>query len=424
MNKTKFSILTTVFIDAAGLGIIVPILPYYVERFSSAPLLVTSLFSVYALCSFFSAPVMGAVSDRVGRKLMFTTSVFSTSLGWFVFAAAPGIPFLFLGRVIDGAAAGNFPIAQAYMTDLARDDRERTTNLGLIGAVFGIAFIVGPLLGGALGSISPTFPFWLVGCLAFLNGVLGIFFLPETRKKLGEAAPISLNPHTKRRESIFSSGKATALRYGAGINPFPPLAKAVKNKVLLPNYSAWFFCGLALAVFQSVFALYVQAAFGFNQFAVGMLFTGIGAIVALNQLVAMKYFWLKYFKEPALELLMLAVFAGGFLLMAFLKLPLFGAGLIAVAFGQSVLRVVMNSQIVAKADAKIKGEVLGITFSATSLSMVVGSLVAGYLFGFDIRAPFVAGALFLCAAFFILYQNRRALAKIYLSKKEIIISEI
>src|SRR3989344_2954008 len=150
MNKTKFLILTTVFIDAAGLGIIVPILPYYIERFSSAPLLVTSLFSFYALCSFFSAPVMGAVSDRVGRKLMFTTSIFSTSLGWFVFAAAPSIPFLFLGRVIDGAAAGNFPIAQAYMTDLARDDRERTTHLGRLGAVFGIAFIVGPLLGGAL----------------------------------------------------------------------------------------------------------------------------------------------------------------------------------------------------------------------------------------------------------------------------------
>ena len=390
MNKTKFLILTTVFIDAAGLGIIVPILPYYVERFSSAPLLVTSLFSVYALCSFFSAPVMGAVSDRVGRKLMFTTSIFSTSLGWFVFAAAPSIPFLFLGRVIDGAAAGNFPIAQAYMTDLARDDRERTTNLGLIGAVFGIAFIVGPLLGGALGSISPTFPFWLAGCLALLNGILGIFFLPETHKNLNKSRSISANP-------------------------FSPLAKAVKNKVLLPNYSAWFFCGLALAVFQSVFALYVQAAFGFNQFVVGMLFTGIGAIVALNQLVAMRYFCLEYFKEPALELLMLAVFAGGFLLMAFSKLPLFGAGLIAVAFGQSALRVVMNSQIVAKADSKIKGEVLGVTFSATSLSMVIGSFIAGSLFGFDLRAPFVAGALFLCVAFFILYKNRKALAKARLS---------
>lgn len=399
MNKTKFLILTTVFIDVAGLGIVIPILPYYAERFSSAPLLVTSLFSVYALCSFFSAPVMGAISDRVGRKLMFTTSIFSTSFGWFVFAAAPSIPFLFLGRMIDGAAAGNFPIAQAYITDLARDDRERTTNLGLVGAVFGIAFIIGPFLGGALGSISPTFPFWFVGCLALVNAILGIFFLPETNKNLNENRRIS-------------------------VNPFSPLMKAMKNKALLPNYSAWFLFGLAITGLQSVFALYAQATFGFNQFAVGMLFTGIGVIVALNQIVALRYFWLKYFQEPTLELLMLGVFAGGFLLMTAAKLPLFVAGLMGVAFGQSVLRVVMNSQIVAKSDANAKGEVLGVTSSIASLSMVVGSLIAGSLFGFDRHIPFIAGALFLLGAFFVLHRDRRALAMGHLSEREVIISEI
>lgn len=399
MSKTKLLILTTVFIDVAGIGIVIPILPYYAARFSSSPLLVTSLFSVYAICSFFSAPVIGAVSDKLGRKVAFIISLFSTSLGWFVFAFAPSALFLFLGRMIDGAAAGNIPIAQAYMVDLARDNRERTANLGQVGGVFGIAFIVGPLLGGALGSVSHSFPFLFVGALALANAISGIFFLPET--------------HTKRDESKKLS-----------LNPFPPLIRAAKSKTLRPNYWAWFLFGLAFASLQSVFALYVKDQFGFNEFAAGMMFVIVGIVVALNQIVVLRHFWLKYFEEPTLELVMLPVFAGGFLVMASPVLWLFIAGLILVAFGQSVLRVVMNSQIAAKADPETKGEVLGVTASIISLSIAIAPLFAGYLFGFDHRIPFALAAAFLLAAFFVLYANRKGLRNLLFSEKEPIISEL
>ena len=400
MTKIKFLILTTVFIDAVGLGIIIPILPFFVARFSSSPLLMTSLFSVFSLCSFLSAPVIGALSDTIGRRAMLIISIFSTSLGWAVFAGAPNIFFLFLGRIIDGSAAGNLPIAQAYLIDIARDDKERTTNLGLIGAIFGMAFIVGPFLGGVLGSVSHAFPFWFVGALALANGILAIFFLPETNKN------------------------RVAHSHRISINPFSPLKRALHDKPLMPNYSAWFFFGLAISSFMSVFALYTQVTFGFQEFAIGLLFTMMGVIIALNQSIALRHFWLKYFEEPTLELVLLIIFAIGFLFMSTHTLSLFIAGLIGAIFGQSVLRVVMNSQIAAQADPRAKGETLGIASSIASLSMVIGPFIAGFLFSYNTRMPFIAGSLFLVVAFFILYNKRTLLHKQHLSADVPIISEI
>jgi len=240
VNKTKFLILLTVFIDIIGIGIVIPILPFYVERFSSSPLVLTSLFSVFALCSFLSAPVIGAWSDRLGRRPMLLMSIISTALGWAIFAVANNIWFLFFGRIIDGLAAGNFPIAQAYLTDIAKDEKERAHNLGLIGAILGIAFIIGPFLGGMLGSFFHSLPFWFVAGLASVNAILAYFILPETNinKSL---APIS-------------------------VNPFVPLKSAIKNINLRANYIAWFLFCLGIAAFQSVFSLYMAKIFNFTEF--------------------------------------------------------------------------------------------------------------------------------------------------------------
>ena len=175
---------------------------------------------------------------------------------------------------------------------------------------------------------------------------------------------------------------------------------------------------------KSIFALYAQVMFGLQAFAIGMLFTAMGVVIALNQSIALRHFWLKYFQEPTLELMLLIIFAAGFLSMAAGTFSLFIAGLIGVIFGQSVLRVVMNSQIAARADPAKKGETLGIASSVASLSMVVGPFIAGFLFTYNARLPFISGTLFLIAAFFILYHKRNTLAKQRLSPEVPIISEI
>jgi MFS transporter, DHA1 family, tetracycline resistance protein len=398
MFKTKALILLTVFIDVIGVGVVIPILPFYVARFSSSPLLITSLFAAYSLCSFFSAPVIGALSDRIGRRPLLILSIFSTALGWFVFAAAPSVVFLFIGRIIDGIMAGNFPIAQSYLSDISKDDKERTANLGLIGAVFGIGFILGPLLGGVLGQLGHSVPFWFVGLLALFNAVLALFTLPETHKG--------------------------AVGRSISINPFTPIINAAKASKIRNNYLAWFLFGLAIASYQAIFALYLRDVFHFDEFLGSLIFGAVGVVIVINQGFAMKHIWLKHFKEPVLELGMLAMFTIGFLLLSSNIFIIFCLALIFTTFGQSILRVVMTSQVVGFAGREKRGEVLGIMSSITSLSMTISPFIAGFLYEKNVIFPFLTSAIYLSVAFWLLFKKRLQLAKEVLPEDIIVESQI
>lgn len=381
MSKIKFLVSITVLIDVIGIGIVIPVLPAYVESFGATPFLITLLIAVYALFSFISSPFLGSLSDRIGRRPILITSIVSTSLGWLIFASAHSLWFLFLGRIIDGLAAGNISTAQSCLVDIAKDDKERTTNLGIIGASFGIGFILGPLIGGMLSAHTHTTPFWFVGILAMLNAIAAYFFLPETNKQL----------QTEKKVNY---------------NPLRPILRAAKDQILLPNYFAWFFFMVGIACMQSVFALYLKDAFHFGPFAAGLFFALFGAIVLINQTVGLKHFWLKRFKEPDLELWMLVVGAVAFLLMSIKLLLVFIFSQILLAFMQAVLRVVMNSQILGKTEAQRRGEVLGILSSIMAVAMIVAPTISGYLYEFNISLPFFLSSAGMLTAFVIIYHNR------------------
>ena len=381
MSRQKTLIIFTVLVDVIGLGIVIPVLPFYVQSFGASAFMVTILLAVFSLFSFFSAPFLGSLSDRIGRRPILVVSILSTALGWIIFASAKSLAILFLGRIIDGLAAGNFSTAQSYLVDIAKDDKEQTTNLGIIGAVFGIGFILGPLLGGVLGSISHSFPFWFVGFLALVNAGLAWRFLPESHHHLDKNKAIQFNP-------------------------LSPIKRALLNKALLPNFASWFLFGLAAVSMNSVFALYLGSAFGYDHFVAGLLFTGVGVIIALNQGVALKHFWLKHFSEPNLEFWLLLLFTTGFLLMAWHSWWQFLVGLVLVTFGQSVLRVVMTSQIVS-ANPQNRGELLGILSSIASLGMILAPLIAGLTFQYNISWPFYLAAFYAFIAFIIVALNRR-----------------
>lgn len=371
----KIIIVLTVFIDVLGLGIIIPILPFYVESFGVSAFAVTALFSVFSLFSFVSAPMLGALSDKIGRRPVLILSIASTAAGWFVFASAHMVWVLFLGRIIDGLAAGNFPIAQSYLADIAGSDKERTANLGIIGAVFGIGFIVGPAIGAVLSAVSPAFPFYFVGALATVNMIGAFFFLPETHKNLDGQKKISLNP-------------------------FSPLMRAARDKLLRSRYSAWFLFGIAVAGMQSVLALYLNNVYGFDSKAVGVVFTATGIIMVLNQGFLLRHFWLKKFKESFLEVWIFLFYAVGFLFAALPFKILFLFGLLIGALAQPILRVIMSSRSAGIAGEKRRGEALGIMASALSLSMIGGPLLAGFLFEIKPFLPFLVSAAALLAAFF------------------------
>jgi DHA1 family tetracycline resistance protein-like MFS transporter len=383
MQKEKLVVLLTVFVDVIGVGIVIPILPFYVGSFGASPFVITLLFASFAFFAFLSSPFLGALSDKIGRRPVLIASITSTAIGWFVFAGASSLPLLFLGRIIDGSAAGNFTVAQGCLVDLARDEKERSSNLGLIGAAFGVGFMIGPVLGGVLSTVSSSFPFWCSGILAAINAMLAYFFLPETHKRRDPNAAISFNP-------------------------LLPLARAAINKKLRPLFLSWLFFAVALSASQSVFALYLQHAHNFDSFRTGLTFAATGIFAVLNQTVLLRKLWLKNFSESQLEILMTIILGASFLLMGSDMLALFYIGLPLFATGQSVQRVVVTSEVTGKTDPLMKGEALGILTSIMAASMVVGPIVGGALFEIHDGYPFFLGSILMLLSLIIALQYRKS----------------
>ena len=380
MQKEKLTILFTVLVDVIGFGIVIPILPFYVSSFGASAFTVTLLFSAFAFFAFISSPFLGALSDKIGRRPVLLASIASTAIGWFVFAAAGSIPLLFLGRIIDGAAAGNFTVAQSALVDISKDEKDRASNLGLIGATFGIGFMLGPLIGGVLSTVSHSFPFWIAGCMASINVVLTFRNLRET--------------NTRRDPAMLLSS-----------NPLAPLARAVVNVELRPYFLSWILFGISFMSMQSVFSLYAENAFGFNSFATGLLFSGMGVFTAFNQGVLLKRFWLKRFSEATLQYLMTIMLCVSMFLMTLRILPLFYFAIVLTAHSQSNLRVVITSRVAGLAPPHTKGEVLGIMSSLMAASMVIAPIVAGALFELDIILPFVLGTALMAVSVFLEYKT-------------------
>ncbi len=380
MNKQKLIILSTVFIDVLGFGIVIPILPFYLTEYGANAVTITVLFSVYSLFAFLSAPLLGALSDRIGRRPVLLLSIFSTSLGWIVFASAISIPFLFLGRIIDGIAAGNFSTAQNYLIDIANNnEKERVKNLGIIGATFGIGFVLGPMVGGILSKVSHAFPFYFAGSMAFLNGIFAFFFLKESN-------------HNRSIEK---------LKY----NPFNRIINAYNTVSLRPLYIKWFLFSLSVVIVNSIFALFAQHAFFYDSFQTGILFTIIGLIIAINQTLLLNKFWIKHFTYKGLEQTMLSFAIIGLLLAATQNIYLFFFSFLFLGTSQAVYRVVVANSAIQRAEPTMKGEVMGIITSLMIGAMVIIPVTAGALFEENISYPFIIGAIFALSALIFSFKN-------------------
>lgn len=369
----KFIVLFIVFLDILGMGLIIPIMPYYVKSFNAPDIMVSALFLSFSVFAFFSAPILGSMSDKYGRRPVLLASLISTTLGWVIFSFSKTIPGLFLGRIIDGLAAGNISTAQNYMIDIAKDKDEQTKNLGLIGAIFGAGFIIGPLIGGTLSSVNIKFPFFLISGLSLVSTILAYFFLPETNHK--------------------SEKEATS------INPFKSIINVFQDKKVAPLYFAWLLFGVAIYLNQSIFALYISSIFDWGVVASGFLMVLVGLIIVFNQTFLIHKFWLKYFKESYLVTWMLVPFAIGHFIMAIPFKWLFLSGLAITAFCHTTLRVVINSQIVGFYKKEEQGAVVGILTSLMSLAMILGPIFGGSLYEIGRGLPFIATGLVLVLLF-------------------------
>jgi MFS transporter, DHA1 family, tetracycline resistance protein len=180
-------ILFTVTLDMLALGMIAPVLPRLIEGFlhgntSSAAKMLGLFGTVFAVMQFFCSPIVGSLSDRFGRRPLVLLSNFGLGLDYLLMAWAPTLNWLFLGRIISGVTSSSIPTAMAYMADVTPRER-RAAAFGLLNAAFGAGFVLGPALGGLLGNVNPRLPFWVAGGLSLLNGLYGLFVLPESLSK-------------------------------------------------------------------------------------------------------------------------------------------------------------------------------------------------------------------------------------------------
>jgi MFS transporter, DHA1 family, tetracycline resistance protein len=254
-------ILITLIIDILGIGLIVPILPGLIKSFagdqSQAADAVGNLSSLYALMQFLFAPLLGALSDKVGRRPVLLVSQFGLALDYLLLAYAPSMAWFVVGRVIAGITGANFAAATAYIADVSPPEK-RAANFGLVGAAFGIGFIIGPLLGGWLGHYSLRLPFIVSAGLTAANWLYGLFFLPE-----------SLKPENRRP---LSWAKA---------NPLTALIDLAKRPALFGLALSALFSFVAHTVFPSIWVLYTSYRYGWDFMANGwaLAMVGIGAAV-------------------------------------------------------------------------------------------------------------------------------------------------
>jgi len=257
-------IFALVVADVIAMGIVIPVLPRLVESFEGGDTAraaeVYGVFgTAWALMQFVFMPVLGALSDRFGRRPVILFSCFGLGLDYFLMALAPDLGWLFAGRVISGITAASFSTAFAYIADVTPPEK-RAAAFGMVGAGFGLGFTLGPAFGGLLGGIDPRLPFWVAGILTCANAAYGFLVLPESLPK--------------ERRAPFAWKRA---------NPVGSLRLLASHPELAGLAAALFLMQLSHVVFPAVTVLYMGYRYGWGEMAVGLVLAGVGTCSMIVQ---------------------------------------------------------------------------------------------------------------------------------------------
>jgi len=380
-------IFATVFLDLLGMAMLIPVLAYIVRLYNTDALTVGLLTVIYSAAQFAAAPILGWLSDRYGRRPVLLLSVLGSAIGYFIFGLGGALWVLFLSRLIDGITGGNISTAQAYIADVT-PPQHRAKNFALMGAVFGLGFILGPAIGGALGQFSVTLPAFAAGTLSLLSVIFGYFMLPESL------------PKQKRASAPFT---------WSAVNPI----RAITDMAKLPNLGVLL---LATFVFNFVyggmatnFSVYTIEKFGAQPLENAAVFTLVGAIGVIVQAGVVPRL-VGRFGEQKLALSGLALQVLGFL--GIVIAPAFWALYPITALigaGNALMRPTLTALISNSVSFREQGKVAGVTASLTSLTYVFGPLWAGVTYDY-VRpsAPYWTGSILLALTWLVLARLKRA----------------
>jgi MFS transporter, DHA1 family, tetracycline resistance protein len=345
-------ILFIVFINLLGFGIIIPLLPFYADHLGATPLQVGFLFATYSICQMLAAPVLGSLSDRYGRRPILLLSLAGTVASFALLAVANSLWMLFVARMIDGLSGGNISTARAYVADITPPEG-RARAFGMIGAAFGLGFIFGPALGGLLGRYSFAAPAWAAAGLAVLAFFLTLFWLPETCTHVVSAGP----PPWRGIPEL--------------------LRRPVLGRLLTVDFLYW----AAFSVYETTFALFAQARFGWGMIQVGYLLAALGVVSAVVQ-GGLVHPVVKRFGEKSTLVGGVALAAAGLASASFARtVPVFIAFLLPAAIGAGLASPALIALLSKTAGRDEQGRVQGVTSALESLGRVVGPVWGNGLLG-------------------------------------------
>lgn len=376
----------TVFVDLIGFGIIIPILPLYAKYLGTTPAQNGWLLGIYSIIQLVSSPWLGRISDRAGRRPVLLLSILGGALGYFLMGWTSSLALLFVARIIQGFTGGNISTAQAYIADVTTP-AERSKAMAVVGACFGLGFIIGPAIAGWMSAISMGAPFYFAGALALLNSLLIYLFLPE-----------SLEHRVQRSEKLS----------------FKEVFRS--NSKLPLVIASYFFVIMGFSVMTANYTLFAEHEFGFKPSQNAYLFAYIGLILTIMQGGVVRRVLKGDNERPV------ALFGGLVLLAGLVALPyssglpslLLASGLISA--GYSFVSPALMGVASKLADPEAQGRAIGVLQAGASLGRFVGPVLGGWLLTVDMethygRVAFFAAAGILALALCFIWQLPRPQAK-------------
>lgn len=358
-NGALLTVLLVVFIDILGFTIMIPLLPFYAESLGATPFVVGTLSSIYGFCSLIAGPILGDLSDRYGRKKVLLLSQIGTCIGFIILALSRTLWIVFLSRIIDGITAGNITVAQAYISDVT-EPKHRTRAMGMIGASFGLGFILGPAISGVLVRFGHAAPIWASAVLSFASIMGTSFFLVDVKEPSGTA------------------------KTGGAFDQFKKSFRLMKTPVLKECFIVFFIFSIIFSLYISGLALYCERVLfwkgrPFAAREVGLLFTYVGVISFFIQIFLMGKLVQKW---GEIKIMMIG-FASTMIALLFMGLSplltIFLMGITMNAFGNAILRPAISGMLSKNASPHHQGLVFGLNQTLMSIAQIICPLISGLL---------------------------------------------
>ncbi|WP_313466849.1 MFS transporter [Carnobacterium sp.] len=380
----------SVFLTGLGLTIVSPVVPFLVNSYtrnpSSQATAVTLLTSIYAFSVFLAAPVLGAVSDRYGRRPVLIFSLIGSALGYFIFGLGGALWVLFLGRIIEGLAGGQISAILAYFSDIT-SQKERTKYFGWISAIVGVGTALGPVIGGVLANFGNSVPMYAGAIISLINALYGYFFMPESLEK------------AERSSNILAKQ----------LNPFVQLSNVFSFKSVKWLLIAGFLIWIPNGSLQAIFPQFSIDLFAWQPVLIGLTFSIVGVLDIFSQALIMPRL-LKCLTDKQIALLGMISEIIGYIFIAVSALtvyhPVFIIGMIFFGFGDSIFGPSFNGMLSKSVSTSEQGRIQGGSQSIQSLARVIGPIIGGQLYAIiSHAAPAIMGVILIGVSASVLFKK-------------------